>query len=80
MSASNVQNPPVIDPFADTMAPVKAVIPLARMPQQATVQTQEEDWTGITDRTERRKLQNRLNQRALRMRVTTSAPLSPWVL
>ncbi|EPS30704.1 hypothetical protein PDE_05656 [Penicillium oxalicum 114-2] len=50
------------------MAPVKAVIPLARMPQQATVQTQEEDWTGITDRTERRKLQNRLNQRALRLR------------
>lgn len=43
------------------------VIPLGQMPQQAGIRTQEDDWTGIVDRTERRKLQNRLNQRAFRM-------------
>lgn len=39
------------------------VIQLARMPQQADIEVAEEDWTGIIDQKERRKLQNRLNQR-----------------
>ena len=34
------------------------------MPQQAGLRAIAEDWTGVTDRKERRKLQNRLNQRA----------------
>lgn len=34
------------------------------MPQQPRLLGTEEDWTGITSSTERRKLQNRINQRA----------------
>ncbi|ODQ75957.1 hypothetical protein LIPSTDRAFT_91403, partial [Lipomyces starkeyi NRRL Y-11557] len=41
---------------------------LGRMPQQLEVRVPEEDWTGITDAAERRKLQNRLNQRIYRRR------------
>ena len=37
---------------------------LQRMPQQAEVRASEDDWTGRTDAAERRKLQNRLHQRA----------------
>ncbi|KAJ5553494.1 hypothetical protein N7494_002872 [Penicillium frequentans] len=44
------------------------IIPLAKMPQQAGVQKAQEDWTGIINRKERRKLQNRLNQRRYRSR------------
>lgn len=42
------------------------IIPLAKMPQQVGVQKTQEDWTGIINRKERRKLQNRLNQRRYR--------------
>ncbi|OOQ88352.1 hypothetical protein PEBR_13574 [Penicillium brasilianum] len=45
-----------------------AIIPLGQMPQQAGIRAQKDDWTGIIDRTQRRKLQNRLNQRAFRLR------------
>lgn len=37
---------------------------LQQMPHQAQMQTLEEDWAGVTSTAERRKLQNRLNQRA----------------
>lgn len=41
-------------------------ISVRRMPQQEGVQTPKDDWTGTTDRVQRRKLQNRLNQRSYR--------------
>ncbi|KAJ5647979.1 hypothetical protein N7490_004351 [Penicillium lividum] len=44
------------------------IIPLSKMPQQAGVQKGQDDWTGIINRKERRKLQNRLNQRSYRLR------------
>ncbi|KAJ5465169.1 uncharacterized protein N7458_000855 [Penicillium daleae] len=50
------------------MSSDSAIIPLSQMPQQTGIRTQKDDWTGIVDRTERRKLQNRLNQRAFRLR------------
>jgi hypothetical protein len=37
---------------------------IGRLPQQVEVRAPEDDWTGLTDPAERRKLQNRLNQRA----------------
>lgn len=39
-------------------------IPLSSMPQQAEVLAPEDDWTGLSSPAARRKLQNRLNQRA----------------
>ncbi|KAL5359098.1 hypothetical protein BJX96DRAFT_164207 [Aspergillus floccosus] len=48
--------------------PRSSIIPLRRMPQQVGVQAPEDDWTGVINRTERRKLQNRLNQRLYRLR------------
>lgn len=47
-------------------------ITLASMSQQEGVWVPKDDWTGIVDRAERRKLQNRLNQRAYRMIPTQS--------
>jgi hypothetical protein len=41
-------------------------IQIARMSQQVAIRKPEDDWTGTTDRAERRKLQNRLNQRTYR--------------
>ncbi|OXN03096.1 hypothetical protein CDV58_07959 [Aspergillus fumigatus] len=38
------------------------------MPQQAGVRTPQDDWTGVIDPKERRKLQNRVNQRLYRLR------------
>ncbi|KAE8333046.1 hypothetical protein BDV39DRAFT_199397 [Aspergillus sergii] len=43
-------------------------IVLRQMPHQGYIKRQNEDWAGVTDRKERRKLQNRLNQRAWRQR------------
>lgn len=40
-----------------------AGILLGHMPQQKETRTPEDDWTGVTDAAERRRLQNRLNQR-----------------
>lgn len=42
---------------------VPPAIVLQRMPQQLEVRAPEDDWTGVTDPGERRRLQNRLNQR-----------------
>ncbi|KAK6832076.1 hypothetical protein RU639_002574 [Aspergillus parasiticus] len=50
------------------MAPTTEMIPVAQMPQQAGVRGPQDDWTGIINRTERRKLQNRINQRSYRLR------------
>jgi hypothetical protein len=44
---------------------------LQKMPHQSQVQASGEDWAGVTSTAERRKLQNRLNQRA-RSKSTTS--------
>lgn len=48
------------------LAPDSEAIPLAQMPQQVGVRKPEDDWTGVISQNERRKLQNRLNQRAYR--------------
>ncbi|KAF3022393.1 hypothetical protein E8E14_003274 [Neopestalotiopsis sp. 37M] len=50
---------------ADTGAP-NACIELVSMSQQDNVRMPEDDWTGITNAAERRKLQNRLSQRRYR--------------
>ncbi|KAL4943243.1 hypothetical protein BDV06DRAFT_234869 [Aspergillus oleicola] len=41
---------------------------LRQMPHQSYIKRQKEDWAGVTDSKERKKLQNRLNQRAWRQR------------
>ncbi|CEL05859.1 hypothetical protein ASPCAL06971 [Aspergillus calidoustus] len=43
-------------------------IVVRQMPHQNYVKRQKDDWAGVTDTKERRKLQNRLNQRAWRQR------------
>lgn len=42
------------------------------MPQRAHIFTPTDDWTGVTSTQQRRKLQNRLNQRAWRLYTTYS--------
>jgi hypothetical protein len=59
------------DPSSDTQ-----IIPLGRMPQQASVREARDDWTGVIDRKVRRKLQNRLNQRRFRTYLYPSNPKS----
>lgn len=54
------------DHNATVHAPGTVGIPLAKMRQQAGIRLPEDDWTGISDREARKKLQNRLNQRAHR--------------
>ncbi|KAJ2898737.1 hypothetical protein MKZ38_003690 [Zalerion maritima] len=44
------------------------MVTLEKMPSQLLAQRPAEDWTGVTSTAERRKLQNRLNQRAYRQR------------
>ena len=46
---------------------VSAVIAVNFMPQQAQVLQPEDDWTGVVSTAKRRRLQNRLNQRAYRL-------------
>ncbi|KAL4942398.1 hypothetical protein BDV06DRAFT_211901 [Aspergillus oleicola] len=46
----------------------RSLIELSHMPQQLNVWAPDDDWTGIVDRKERRKLQNRQNQRKWRQR------------
>lgn len=51
-----------------TMAEEEPTIPetmaLQRMPQQPAILGSMDDWTGINNAVDRRKVQNRLNQRA----------------
>ncbi|KAI9372823.1 hypothetical protein BJX61DRAFT_542333 [Aspergillus egyptiacus] len=54
----------------------ESIIPLAHMPQQTHVWQADDDWSGIVDRKERRKLQNRQNQRKWRER-RKAARLTP---
>ncbi|KAL5000876.1 hypothetical protein BDV10DRAFT_29453 [Aspergillus recurvatus] len=55
---------------AGSLQPDRSIIPLTHMPQQAHVWNADDDWTGIVDRRERRKLQNRQNQRKWRMNLS----------
>ncbi|GLA09511.1 hypothetical protein AnigIFM60653_011840 [Aspergillus niger] len=51
----------------DPIAPASSnTVTLRPMPQLQHLWTPEDDWTGVSDRTHRRRLQNRLNQRAYR--------------
>ncbi|KAG5784503.1 hypothetical protein H9Q73_001865 [Fusarium xylarioides] len=63
-------------PANDTAAPL---IKLSDMAQRREIRTASEDWTGITSSAKRRKLQNRLNQRAYERRKVSrrSASLHP---
>ncbi|KAL2793916.1 hypothetical protein BJX66DRAFT_325700 [Aspergillus keveii] len=62
--------------MADTPLTNNETITLAHMPQQAHVWRTEDDWTGVIDRKERRKLQNRQNQRKWPTSTKSSSPES----
>ncbi|KAK1975003.1 hypothetical protein LZ30DRAFT_669338 [Colletotrichum cereale] len=51
--------------------PTRMSIPVVDNPRLAQLKDPSEDWTGVTSTAERRKLQNRLNQRARRRRTRT---------
>ncbi|OLN96276.1 hypothetical protein CCHL11_04461 [Colletotrichum chlorophyti] len=51
-----------------TTIPPNTTIPVQTNPRLAEMRDPSEDWTGVTSTAERRKLQNRLNQRARRRR------------
>ncbi|KAH8703275.1 hypothetical protein BGW36DRAFT_354703 [Talaromyces proteolyticus] len=68
------------DPDADLVLSASAgvsSIPLVRMRQQDGIRMPQDDWTGVTNRESRRKLQNRLNQRAYRARKTNGVRKAP---
>ncbi|KAF7952991.1 hypothetical protein EAE96_006213 [Botrytis aclada] len=46
----------------------QSLIPLQLMPHQDGILSLEEDWTGVTDKRRRKKMQDRLNQRIARKR------------
>ena len=46
--------------------PVEQLLVLERMQQQSGLLGAEDDWTGVTSSAERRRVQNRINQRAYR--------------
>ncbi|RAH58400.1 hypothetical protein BO85DRAFT_468117 [Aspergillus piperis CBS 112811] len=62
---SRHEPPPQMDPIAPTSSTSNTVT-LRPMPQLEHLWTPEDDWTGVSDRIHRRRLQNRLNQRAYR--------------
>ncbi|PVH81081.1 hypothetical protein DL98DRAFT_571439 [Cadophora sp. DSE1049] len=61
------------------MSSIPGKIELQRMAQRSEVKDQDEDWTGKTSTALRRKLQNRLNQRASRKRRKQLATQKPQV-
>lgn len=52
------------DAMGDDAIDSPPLISIGQMPHIAYVRRGREDWAGITDRKERKRLQNRLNQRA----------------
>ncbi|KAF3800006.1 hypothetical protein GCG54_00001115 [Colletotrichum gloeosporioides] len=57
--------------------PAGTSIPVLANPRLAELRDPSEDWTGVTSTAERRKLQNRLNQRARRRRNQKSKQTTP---
>ncbi|GFG26223.1 hypothetical protein IFM61606_06196 [Aspergillus udagawae] len=60
--------PPAMNPIAAA----SNTVTLRPMPQLEHLRKLEDDWTGVIDRTHRRRLQNRLNQRAYRQKQKAS--------
>ena len=56
--------PTAMDAASNGDGPIS--IALGPMRQRTEVRSLEDDWTGVTSTADRRKLQNRLNQRAYR--------------
>ncbi|KAH7129291.1 hypothetical protein EDB81DRAFT_808981 [Dactylonectria macrodidyma] len=52
----------------DQLGQNRVLVPLQPMPQRGEIRDIADDWTGVTSTAQRRKLQNRLNQRARRRR------------
>lgn len=66
--------PPTLETMESTRRPTPAVdqhpphgtIVLEPMKQQRGIRTWDDDWSGMTDAVKRRRLQNRMTQRAYR--------------